>query len=233
MEIFTINMGAYDVRVTRKRVKNINFRIGPHGEALMSIPLHVSHAEAERIAREHASWFERALTRSQARKGEAPVQWGTGEKLNVWGRPVTLRVLPPSETSAPCELRDNELLVRDGPSAAWRSHEVENWLQQELMGYLNDILLDRELAIGRTPTHITIRRMKTRWGSCTPSTGRIRMNTALAECPHACANTVLVHELCHLIAHDHGPRFQALMDLHCPGWRVTQRWLDDHPPRAL
>ncbi len=233
MESFVINMGAYDVHVRRKRVKNINFRIGPNGEALMSVPLHVSRTEAERIARERATWFERALARAQARKCNAPARWSTGEKMSVWGRPVTLRVLDPSEAASPCELSGDELLVRDGPNASWRASEVENWLQQELMAYLGEILPDRELAIGRMPTHISIRRMKTRWGSCTPKTARIRINTALAECPHACANTVLVHELCHLIVHNHGPQFQALMDLHCPGWRVTQRWLDEHPPRTL
>jgi predicted metal-dependent hydrolase len=43
---------------------------------------------------------------------------------------------------------------------------------------------------------------------------------------------VLVHELCHIIEANHGPRFKALMDLHCPDWRVSKRWLDAHSPRA-
>ena len=105
-EQFFIDMGSYRITVTRKRVKNVNFRIGTSGEALMSIPMHVSRADAERIAHEHASWFEQALARSASRKAEVPVTWTTGEMLNVWGTPTKLRVVGRAETQVPCELKD-------------------------------------------------------------------------------------------------------------------------------
>ena len=43
-----------------------------------------------------------------------------------------------------------------------------------------------------------LREMKTRWGSCTVQTGKIRLNLSLARKPEACLEYVLVHELCHL-----------------------------------
>lgn len=52
-----------------------------------------------------------------------------------------------------------------------------------------------------------LREMKTRWGSCTVQTGKIRLNLSLARKPEACLEYVLVHELCHLLEPSHNARF--------------------------
>ncbi|MGE9809076.1 M48 family metallopeptidase [Janibacter sp. G1551] len=51
----------------------------------------------------------------------------------------------------------------------------------------------------------------TRWGSCTPSEGTIRLSTRLQGMPAYVVDYVLVHELAHLLVAGHGPRFWALV----------------------
>lgn len=51
-----------------------------------------------------------------------------------------------------------------------------------------------------------------RWGSCTPSTGAIRLSDRLKEMPDWVADYVLVHELAHLAEPQHSPRFWRLVD---------------------
>ena len=46
---------------------------------------------------------------------------------------------------------------------------------------------------------LAYRNMKSRWGSCQPSTGRICINVRLALYPPECLEYVVVHELCHLL----------------------------------
>lgn len=77
--------------------------------------------------------------------------------------------------------------------------------------------------VGREPTRISLRVMKTRWGSCTPATGRIRLNLELADMPDRLLEYVLVHELTHLWASGHGPLFQRHMDRYLPDWRERRR----------
>ncbi|MFZ1372759.1 MAG: M48 family metallopeptidase, partial [Nostocoides sp.] len=48
-----------------------------------------------------------------------------------------------------------------------------------------------------------------RWGSCTPSTGTIRLSDRLREMPSYVVDYVLVHELVHLLVPGHGPDFWA------------------------
>ncbi len=73
--------------------------------------------------------------------------------------------------------------------------------------------------LGVQPGRIDYRKMKSRWGSCQPSTGRICINTVLALCPPECLEYVVVHELCHLLVAGHGAEFHELMDRVMPDWK--------------
>lgn len=72
---------------------------------------------------------------------------------------------------------------------------------------------------------LAYRNMVSRWGSCNVKTGRICINVQLAAQPPECLEYVVVHELCHLIEANHGPRFHALLDEHLPHWREAERKL--------
>ena len=54
--------------------------------------------------------------------------------------------------------------------------------------------------------------MRTRWGSCTPEAGTVRLSSALARYPDWVIDYVIVHELAHLRQPDHTPSFWALVD---------------------
>jgi predicted metal-dependent hydrolase len=52
---------------------------------------------------------------------------------------------------------------------------------------------------------------RSQWGSCTPSTGEIRISNRLAAYPPWILDYVLVHELAHLVEANHSPAFNALV----------------------
>ena len=52
---------------------------------------------------------------------------------------------------------------------------------------------------------------RSQWGSCTPTTGEIRISNRLAAYPPWVLDYVLVHELAHLVEADHSPAFAALV----------------------
>jgi predicted metal-dependent hydrolase len=60
---------------------------------------------------------------------------------------------------------------------------------------------------------------QTRWGSCTPADGTIRLSSRLQGMPGWVLDYVLVHELAHLVVPTHGPAFWALLD----GYPRTER----------
>ena len=74
---------------------------------------------------------------------------------------------------------------------------------------------------------ITIREQKTRWGSCSIHSKKIRMNLQLAVKPEECVEYVLVHELCHLLEPSHNQRFYDLMSHFLPDWRERKQKLNE------
>ena len=78
---------------------------------------------------------------------------------------------------------------------------------------------------------VFVQRMKTKWGSCHPRAGTIRLNTELARKSPECLEYLVVHELAHLIEPTHNPRFVALMDRFLPAWQSVRKALNRLPVR--
>ncbi len=71
-----------------------------------------------------------------------------------------------------------------------------------------------------------IRQMKSLWGSCHIAQRHVIYNAELARAPDELVEYVVVHELTHLKAANHGPRFRAYMDARLPGWEVLRQRLN-------
>lgn len=81
----------------------------------------------------------------------------------------------------------------------------------ELASRLPAVAARMEAIVGAHASAWQLRAMSTRWGSCTPSTGRIRINVRLAAYPPTCLDYVVAHELTHLLEPSHNGRFHALL----------------------
>jgi len=73
--------------------------------------------------------------------------------------------------------------------------------------------------------HLSLRNMPTRWGSCTPK-GKIILNPELIKAPKGCIEYVIIHELCHLVHHDHTQRFIDLQTKEMPDWEKWKNKLE-------
>jgi predicted metal-dependent hydrolase len=82
-------------------------------------------------------------------------------------------------------------------------------------------------ALGARIGRIAIRDQRSRWGSCSGA-GTLSFNWRLVLAPHVVLDYVVVHEVCHLVEHHHGPAFWRLVARRRPGYREQKRWLDDH-----
>lgn len=74
---------------------------------------------------------------------------------------------------------------------------------------------------------ITIRRQRTRWGSCSGK-GNLNFNCLLMLTPPEVLDYVVVHELCHRKELNHSVRFWAEVVKILPDYRVRRDWLKDN-----
>lgn len=208
--ILTLNIDGLEipVEVTRKRVKNLNLRVRSDGTVTLSIPLRTPHAYAQAFLDRKAAWIAERVRRSAEQEalktpdGEAPGY------IPLWGAPV------PRE-------------------AALGEHiGIDDLYRAEVTRVLPDVAARIEQIIGVHAARWSVRTMKTRWGSCTPKTGAIRINARLAAYPPECLEFVVAHELVHLLEPSHNARFHALLDEFCPNNRSIAQRLKQNPVLA-
>ena len=106
---------------------------------------------------------------------------------------------------------------------------LDELYRTEVLRALPDVVERMEARIGVHAARWSVRVMKTRWGSCTPKTGAIRINARLAAYPTECLEFVVAHELVHLLEPSHNARFHALLDEFCPDNRGIARRLKQQP----
>lgn len=73
---------------------------------------------------------------------------------------------------------------------------------------------------------LSIKTMRSRWGSYSKHTHRIHLNMTLIQLDMKLIDYVVVHELCHLIEQNHSSRFYALMNNFLPNWRDLRNQLN-------
>ncbi|MGN0055215.1 MAG: M48 family metallopeptidase [Atopobiaceae bacterium] len=235
---YVLDIGGVRVVVVRSRVRNANLRVRPDGSVRMSVPLGTTRAQAERVARSHATWIARSSAAAlRASQSEAP--WLDGRQVYVWGIPRTLRLLRGTTSRPPkATLRDTEVVVQTG--SADDDQPTPDQLRDLVLDLMADLVRDEahrllprlESQVGVSAGALSVRLMRTRWGSCTPATRRIRLSSTLASYSPGCLRAVLTHELCHILQANHGPAFWALMDAHCPDWRDCRAELRSRRPLA-
>lgn len=85
---------------------------------------------------------------------------------------------------------------------------LRRWLARHATTTLPPWLERVAAQCGHTPTDISIKNQRTRWGSCARS-GRISLNCKLLFLPRELVRYVMVHEICHLLEANHSGHFWA------------------------
>jgi hypothetical protein len=226
-----IKVGELTVEVTRKKVKNLNLRVlPPDGRVTISAPHWMGTAMIQAFARAKLEWI-----RAQQEKMRQQAVKSAGEKLEeggdvwLWGRRYRLKVIENCRSSA-VEVRNSEVVlrVRAGADAEKKRDMLERWYRGQVQEAAAPLAAKWEEAMGVKVKRLAVRRMRTRWGSCTPKTGSIRLNSELAKRAPEYLEYVVVHELAHLLVRSHGKQFARLMDRHLPNWRKAKKELRRH-----
>lgn len=217
----TIELGGIAIEVVRKNIRNIHLRVcPPNGTVRISAPLRMSLDVIRSFATSRVDWVRKHQQRMRERPQAMPLDYVDGESHYLWGSSCLLQVRE-TKASAKVELSDGSLIlsVRAGATRRKRQALLDEWYRARLMEALPALVEKWEPLIGVRAGRYSARKMRTRWGSCNPRTGNIRLNTELAKKSRECLEYVLVHELTHVLEPSHNHRFKALMDRLMPGWR--------------
>ena len=228
-----IRLGDIAVDVVLKDIKNVHLSVHPPtGRVTISAPSRMNLDTIRVFAISRLAWIKQQQMKLRAQDRETPREYLDRESHYVWGRRYLLQVIegdqPPS-----VGLNHNRMVLRLRPGApeSKRQAIVEEWYRGQLKNAVPPLLARWEPVLGVRVERFFVQRMKTRWGSCTPETRSIRLNTDLAKKPRECLEYIVVHEMVHLLEPTHNARFVALMDRFLPQWRFRRAQLNQLPVR--
>lgn len=180
--------------VRNTRARNLAIRINQRGEIRVTVPRFASQKQAERFFLSKQQWVLKRLNGLKQRdcSQSLPLE---GEAVQVRGRSYTVHLLNGENTIE---------------AAIWRI------LQKEALQYLPDRVNVLSEKFAFKITGLKIRRMRTRWGSCTPRKS-INLNSWLVMLPDHLSDYVILHELVHTRFPDHSRRFWEELDGVCGG----------------
>ncbi len=222
---FTIS--GIKVEVVRKDIKNLHLGVyPPHGRVRVAAPLVVSD-EAVRLA----GWIRRQRAKFAQQPRQSQREMVNGESHYFLGKRYRLRVHE-HDRRAKVAIRGIatlDLFVRPGTNAEQREAVLLRWHREQLKTLIPPLLDKWQSILGVGFSAWGIKKMKTKWGSCNPSSRRVWFNLELAKKPIQCLEYIVVHELVHLVERHHNERFATLVETHVPQWRLYREMLNRAP----
>jgi predicted metal-dependent hydrolase len=178
-------------------------------------------------------WIKRQRQQLQDAARQSTREMVTGESHYVWGRRHRLKVIE-RPGRAHVEVDGDRLLmyVPEGTDTDARVKLLQDWQRKQLRLAAAPVIAKWEPIIEHKVPRWSIRRMKTKWGSCNRETGHIWFNLELAKKHPLCLEYIVVHEMTHLLEPNHGERYTNLMDTFLPNWRVRRDQLNAAPLAA-
>jgi predicted metal-dependent hydrolase len=205
--------------------RTIGFAVRPDGTVRVTAPAGVPLNWVQQQVLKKADWILKHQEAFRQRAPLAPVRRYEAGALHYYSGEAYPLVF--TETAKPSVvLRDSQLHIGSHtplvPEAA--AALLHKWYAREAAAHFAASFArvwPRFAEFRLPPPALLVRNMRTRWGSCTPSTNRIRLSVDLVRASPGCIDYVLLHECCHLLVPDHSRAFYELQTRLMPEWK---RW---------
>ncbi len=229
----TIQLGDISVDVIQKDIKNVHLSVHPPtGRVRISAPLHMSLDTIRVFAISKLGWIKREQKKLREQERETAREYLNRESHYAWGKRYLLKVV--ELDAAPIVTPKHKTLllhVRPGTDIAKKRAILGQWYREQVKDALPRLIEKWEPLMGVKVTKFFVQQMKTKWGSCNPTAGNIRLNSELAKKPLECLEYIVVHEMAHLLEPTHSQRFIAYMDRFMPQWSHYRDELNRLPVR--
>lgn len=217
-----------EFKVIYSRRRSIGISVLPDSSVIVRVPHLTSLKTINRIVNDKYSWVlkhrdnYKNLNHSSLKKA-----YKSGETHLFRGKEHILRI----EKSGKPYILFSEDIIEIGTDKTDDHATIKRLLYK---GYKNEaesyfpvsmskVLSDHESQMFK-PAGLVIRTMKRRWGSCS-NKGIITLSTELIKLDDLYIEYVIIHELCHLKQHNHGPEFYKLLSELFPDWKSVSKEL--------
>ena len=207
------------------RKKSVSIQL--EGELVkVRVPRSLSDERINSLIKRRIPWIKTKLKEYSQRPSVMPKKYVDGEIFPYLGKDYCLKVEVGDDLSI--KMKNGYFLItipKTGKDANKQvKHLLMGWYQSHAEKYLKEKTDRLSELVGASPTSVSIKNYKSRWGSCS-SNGVIDYNWRIILAPHYIVDYVVVHELCHLLEHNHSPHYWRIVEKITPNWKNYRDWL--------
>ena len=217
------------IRTDRKKSASIYL----DGERIkVRVPKSLSDSRVRDLIAKKSSWIKRKLKEAELTAPPKPKEFVSGETFSYLGRNYRLKVL--SGDTPSLKLRGRYLEASTSGSSKTREEEVRSlllgWYRKHARERLEEKTHRYAKILQVEPNCVSVKDYKSRWGSCS-TTGDISYNWRIVMAPHRIVDYVVVHELCHLLEHNHSVIYWRHVERIIPDFQECRKWLKRNSER--
>lgn len=221
MKTITLSSGrTLTYELIRKRVKNINFRPKEDGVVYVSANSRATIKEIERFLNERAEFFFNAFEKLRYREEKSEINT---RSVNWLGKEYPVRIIQNARETAILDESECRVFTRLGDNSEYVLALIQKAVGKRFSELCRELDEEVRAELARDglkppPAKITLKDMKSRWGSCSYTRGHISINRRLAAYPRETVKSVFWHEYAHFWHHDHSKAFYDFLREHCPNY---------------
>lgn len=206
------------VEILRMDIRYLRLTLYEDGHVRLSAPKQATGQEIRAFLEKKTEWLRQKLAQQSTERKNSLLPLDEACIL-LWGEKYKVNFLPALPRNTWAQKSGERVLDVYVPKSQDPQKFILKKLADEVVGKTEILLPLWQQRMKLAPVRCTVRFMKSRWGSCTPASGKIRLNAWLATRPQECLEYVLVHELCHFTEKNHGSGFYKLLQKFLPDWQ--------------
>lgn len=224
-----LNDKPLTILVCQKKMKSIRLKITSTGDIVLSTPLRYTPNSALEFVKSKQDWISKTLSNLTKNKLDTKCEFNDTDSIYIWGEKRTISVN--QSTKNDVEL-DGQILHICYTKNSHPKQAFLHWAKSYFFGNILDMFeivyrsIFKKLNIKKP--EVVIRPMKSMWGNCKYNRAVITFNLYLLKVPKECVNYVILHELAHMIYHNHGAEFKAFLTRHMPNWKEIKKQLNKY-----
>jgi len=199
----------------------------------LTVPKLLSNHEVYKFLKEHDQWIEEQFSKEKnlldTGKLQLPQELTRATQFPYLGEMVPFKtevgLISRIDFLEGCLILSSPKEVLEDPLQI--GNHLFFLLEKQLINILEPLIQKWTDRLGVSFTGVQLSNAKKRWGSCT-SKGKLRFNWRLIFTPLFVIESIVIHEVCHLVELNHGAAFKSL-ELKCnPRVSEYDQWLREH-----
>ncbi|MBP3617361.1 MAG: M48 family metallopeptidase [Lachnospiraceae bacterium] len=218
------------VELDRKKMKTCRLKVYPEQKVVLSLPRHVSDEWAKSFLTEKSKWIELKLQSFKRTVGyAATTDIKSGYSIKMLGEDMIFVLTQCEKECVYSEGKTIHICCRMPDSQDHVKRLFENWWRKQAKSILEDRVRCWYPIIEKYGVEmpiISVRKMKTLWGSCSVTRHVVTFNFYLIKARMPYIDYVVLHELVHFLYPNHSKHFYAFLSNYMPDWKERKLVLD-------